>query len=105
LGLGTHRAGTADAAVFRHAARLGPAPASRRTIEVLELPQAPSRPVHVLGVIRLDSKGPASLTEQPDHAFWARQFQAPARSLDADAVIGLRFTRIRGESMQLVCGL
>lgn len=105
LALGACMAPTADGAVVRHAARLSPAPDPKRAIEVLELSQAPARPVRVLGVIRLESNGPASLTEQPDHAFWARQFQAPARSLGADAVIGLRFTRISGESTQLVSGL
>jgi hypothetical protein len=98
-------AAPACAAVVRIATRQGPAPDPRRTIEVLEPSQSPTRPVRVLGLIRIDSKGPASLTEEPDHAFWARMFRGAARGLEADAVVGLHFIKSRDGATQLVTGL
>jgi len=56
---------------------------------VLDLGTAPPRPVRVLAVISIESAGPSSLTSLPDHAFWADLFQAPARSVGAQAVVGL----------------
>ena len=91
--------------LFPKAERLGPPADSKRWIEVLGLTQVPSRPVRVLGVIRIESPGPSSISENAGPEFWARLFQKPARTLGADAVIGMRTVRYEGEPRLVTTGL
>ncbi len=74
--------------ITRFAAPSQPAPAAKK-LPVFDLGTAPPQPVRVLAVISLESAGPPSLWSGPDHEFWARLFQAPARATGAQAVVGL----------------
>ncbi|HEY6194337.1 MAG TPA: hypothetical protein VI504_04780 [Candidatus Eisenbacteria bacterium] len=74
--------------VTRFAPPSQPAPTGKK-LPVFDLGTAPPRPVRVLAVISLESAGPTSLSSGPDHEFWARLFQAPARAAGAQAVVGL----------------
>lgn len=90
--------------ITRFASPSKPAPASKR-LPVFDLDSPPPRPVRVLAVISIESAGPSSLWSLPDHALWARLFQAPARAAGAQAVMGVHAFQKVFESTWLASAL